>query len=672
MTDPRQRRDLVMQFLAQVPVLWVWDNVEPVTGFPDGTPSDWTPAEQGDLAALLRDLAQTTRCKMLLTSRRDEHHWLGGLPTRVRLPAMPMRESLQLAAALAARYGHSPAGVDWRPLLRYAAGNPLTITVLAGRRCAAASARRADRGVRGPAAGGEAQLEAGEDAALGRTRSLAASLSYGFAEAFTCTGRARLAVLHLFRDTANAEALCVMGDQEVLGEDAVPELGGLDRNAAIALLDRAVGIGLLESFGRGFYRIHPALPWYFTGLFTTSYGPPGSPPAARATRAYTRVVGALGRYYHEQAGEGYAARVVPELGAGEANLRHALDLARTSGLWEAAAGCLQGLLVLYERTGRNGEWARLVAAVAPGVTDPATGAPLPGRDEEWNLITGYRVRIAWQARDWPTATTLQTALIGRNRDRAAAALAAPPASLTPVQRAQIRNLAVSLEQVGHVLSVQADPGCLPYLREALGLLERIGGRIEEANLAIGLGNAYLGVPGLRDLDQAEHWFQHSLRMRPGSDQLGQARSLAQLGAVALQRFDDARAASEAQSVLLQHLNAALHGYRQALDLIPADDHQTRAALENQLGTIYACGGDTGQALRHYQQAIQHHEAFGDNYGAGQARYNIALLLDGDGRISDALHYACAALHNYEQGRPGATSGADRARRLIADLEQRSH
>jgi hypothetical protein len=72
-TDPAKRRDTVLQVLAQLPVLWVWDNVEPVTGFPEGTPSDWTQAEQNDLAELLRDLAQRTRCKVLVTSRRDEH-----------------------------------------------------------------------------------------------------------------------------------------------------------------------------------------------------------------------------------------------------------------------------------------------------------------------------------------------------------------------------------------------------------------------------------------------------------------------------------------------------------------------------------------------------------------------------------------------------------------------
>jgi tetratricopeptide (TPR) repeat protein len=517
---------------------------------------------------------------------------------------------------------------------------------------------------------GEAQLGAGEDAALGRTRSLAASLSYGFARAFTGGERAQLAVLHLFRGTADADALRYLGDPEALGEDAVPELAGLGREAAVALLDRAAGIGLLEALGSGYYRIHPALPWYFTTLFTASYGPPGAPAAQRAARAYTRAIGDLGDYYHGQAGEGRAAQVVPVLAAEEANLCHALDLARGAGLWAAAAGCLQGLRVLYGRTGRDGEWARLVAAVTPEFTDPATGGPLPGRDGQWNIVTSYRVRLAGQARDWPAATTLQTALLAWERDQTAAALDVPPASLTPDQRTQIRNLAVALNELGTILLLQDDSGCLPHYQEALALAQRIGDRPAEAQYAGSLGNAYLLVPGLRDLDQAGHWYQHSLDLRPDDDQIGRASCHGQLGALALERFDGALAAGEAEAVLLEHLNAALGHYRQALDLFPAGDHQHRAVGEHQLGLIYRRAGDSGQALRHYQQALQHHEARGDIYGAGQTRSNIAVLLDEAGRTGDALHYAHAALASFQQAGPGAAGAADQARQLIADLEQR--
>jgi tetratricopeptide (TPR) repeat protein len=673
-TDPGQRRDIVMQVLAQMPVLWVWDNVEPVTGFPEGTPSDWAQAEQDDLAELLRDLAQDTRCKVLVTSRRDEHAWLGDLPARVRLPPMPMRESVQLAGALAGQQGQTLAGADWRPLLRYAAGNPLTITVLAGQalREGLTTAKQIE-GFVARLQTGEAQLETGEDAALGRSRSLAASLSYGFEKAFTDIGRAQLAVLHLFRDTASTNILRAIGDRETLGEGAVPELAGLDRDAAIGLLDRAAGIGLLESLSleSGYYRIHPALPWYFATLFTTSYGPPGSPPAARAARAYAQAVGALGNYYHYQAGEGHADRVVPVLGVEEANLRHALSLARAGGLWRAAAGCLQGLSVLYERTGRDGEWGRLVANITPDFTDPGTGRALPGREDLWSIITGYRVRLAEAARDWPTASTLQNTRIAWHRDRASAALGVPADSLTAEQRNHIRNLAGSLGGLGNILLAQEDPGCLNYFHEALMLDQRIGDRAGEAQAAGSLGNAYVIVPSLRDADQAERWFWHSLRLRLESDRLGRSQDLGSLGAVALERFDEALAADEAEPVLLQHLNAALRSYQEALGLTHADDHEQRAIVENQLGTIYKRAGDTRQALHHYQQAIQHHEPRGDIYGAGQSRYNIAILLARDGQISDALHYARAALDNYHQTGPGAATDAADAEQLIDDLEQRT-
>jgi tetratricopeptide (TPR) repeat protein len=660
-----------MQILKQVPVLWVWDNVEPVTGFPEGTKSDWTTAEQDGLASLLRDLAQQTRCKVLLTSRRDEHSWLGDLPARVQLPAMPIRESLQLAAALAARHDYTITTADWRPVLRYAAGNPLTITVLVGQalRDNLTTTKAIDTFVTRLQAG-EAELEAGEDAALGRTRSLAASLSYGFDQAFTDAERAQLAVLHLFRDTVDADALQLMGDSDIAGEDAVPELAGLDRDTGIELLDRAAGIGLLTSIGGGYYEIHPALPWYFTTMFTTTYGPPDAPAASRATRAHARAIGKLGDYYFHQAGEGHA-QVIGALRAEEANLRHGLECARAFGLWRTTLGCLQGLRILYDRTGRHGEWARLVADITSDFTDPATGGPLPSRGEEWSIVTSYRVLLASQARDWPTATTLQSAVIAWDREQAAVALAAPAGSLTSGQRNQIRSLTVDLLDLGNILLEQEDPGCMPHLKEAFALLQRIGDRSAEAQVAGSLGNAYLDVPRLRDLDEAEHWFRHSLNLRPDSDRHGRGMNLSSLGQVAIARFDDALAAGEAETVLLEHLNAALRSYQQSLDLTPADDHQRRGIRENQLGLIYWRAGEIYEALRHYQQSIQHKEATGDIYAAGGTRTNIAILLADDGRISDALRYARAALDNFQQVGPGAARNAERAQQLIADLEQRS-
>ena len=259
-----------------------------------------------------------------------------------------------------------------------------------------------------------------------------------------------------------------------------------------------------------------------------------------------------------------------------------------------------------------------------------------------------------------------------DREHAAAALAAPAAGLTSIQRSQIRDLAASLFDLGNILLAQGDPDCLTHFREALMLAQRIGDRRAEAEAAGSLGNTYQSVPGLRDLDQAEKWYRQSLSRRPDSDRFGLATALGSLGQVATARFQEAREAREAEQVLQEHFNTALRCYRQALDLTPADDYESRGATEMDLGNLYRLAGDTRQALRHYQQAIQHQEARGNVYVAGQTRYNIAVLLAEDARVGDALDYARAALDNYRQGGPGAADRADRARQLIAELEQRSH
>ena len=76
----------------------------------------------------------------------------------------------------------------------------------------------------------------------------------------------------------------------------VPAVAGLDREAGIALLDRAAEIGLLTAHGGGYYAVHPAIPWHLHTLFTRHYGPPDSPAALHATHAWTTATSDLGNY----------------------------------------------------------------------------------------------------------------------------------------------------------------------------------------------------------------------------------------------------------------------------------------------------------------------------------------------------------------------------------------
>jgi tetratricopeptide (TPR) repeat protein len=667
-TDRAERRALILDELARVPVLWVWDNVEPITGFPAGTPSASTPGEQAELYDFLRDLQKQTRARVLLTSRRDEYAWLGELPRRVALAPMPMRERLQLAHALVRRLAGVPRGdeIDWHGLLRFAGGNPLTIAVLvrqAVRREKVTTTRQVDAFV-ARVRSGATPLEPAQNANLGRSASLAASLAYGFTHAFTEPEHAQLALLHLFRDIVNVDVLRLMGDSDLPKRDVVAELAGVDRDSLTALLGRTAELGLLTDYGDGYYGIHPALPWFFTDLFVHHI-----PDPAAAERAYAHIYAAVGRFYFEQVGEGRAAEVLPALRAEEANLRHGLLLARTRHLPTPALNCAQGLRALYELTGRATEWARLVAGIQGDYIDPDTDQPRPGRDNDYSVITEYRVDIARTRRDWPTATRLHTILTAWDRDRAAPYLDLAPEQLDPTARHRLHSLGASEMLLGELLREQDDPACRGHFQAAYDLAGRVGHIPGQAAAASGLGNAYLVVPGLYDLGRAEHWHQQRLDLTPEQDRIGRAASHNSLAAVAYKRLFEARAAGATTEQLVAYLEQARAGHQQALDLLPADHHEHRAVAHNQLGLIYQQVGEVTRALGHYQQAIRHKEARGDIHGAGTTRFNVARLLGRYGGVGDALLYARAALANFEQVGPGAAAMAGEAEALIQDLER---
>ena len=420
------RRNIALQVLRQIPVLWIWDNVEPIMGLgaTAGLPSSvtqeadttYTPNERKALADFLRD-AKLTQAKTLLTSRRDERKWLGELPCRIAVPPMPMQERVQLARALAEHHNRKLTDVDdWRPLLRFTQGNPLTITVLVGQ------ALRDGLHTREQIEEFVNRLRTGEAAfddeiEQGRTRSLGASLKYGFEHNFTKDERRVLALLAIFQGFVNVAVLRAMGDPD--NEWSLPELRGATRESLVGLLDRAAEVGLLASYGNGYYTIHPALPWFLHRLPNADIDQRrGVPPGCHrfsnrtlahwlmATHAFVEAMGELGSYYHEQ----YAAGnrdVIGALSAEEANLLHVRGLARTHGLWDRLVSAMQGLDPLYDHTGRHAEWRRLVEEIVPDFVDLPGDGPLQGREEMWSLVTHYRVLLAEKALQWGEAERIQ-------------------------------------------------------------------------------------------------------------------------------------------------------------------------------------------------------------------------------------------------------------------------
>jgi tetratricopeptide (TPR) repeat protein len=659
--DDGQRREVALQVMQQVPVLWIWDNVEPVAGFPKGTASKWNEEEQRELADFLR-AARETKAKFLLTSRRDERAWLHNLPARIPVPPMPFMERAQLARALAEKAGRRLNEIDdWRPLLLFTQGNPMTITALVGQalRDGLKTKDQIEDFVR-KLRTGEAQIE--DEESEGRTRSLAASLNYGFEHAFAEPERKQLALLHLFQGFVDVDALRTMGSPEAGW--CLPEVRGLTREAGIALLDRAAEVGLLTAHGGGDYSIHPALPWFFKKLFDEYYGK----AEERAIRAYAEAIAQLGEYYLREY-EAAQRDVIGALGAEEANLLHARELARSRDWWPRVIFTMQGLRTLYDHTGHRAEWARLVEEIVPDFVDPATDGPLPGREDYWSLVTEYRVRLAEEAREWEKAERLERVCVRWDRNRASAALAIPSEKLDDGQRNTIRSLAVSVHELGEIQRELGQPACVESYRESYELALRIGDQPLAATAPFNLGTAYERVVEIRDLTEAERWYQRSLELLSEVDRLGRAKCLSQLGSVAYARFEDAREAGKPAAELAGHLQRALDLYHQALKLAPENAINDLAVYHNELGNIYADAGDLDQALAHYRHSIRYKESAGALYGAAQTQRNVARALALRGRLPDAKEYALAALRNFQTYGEGAKGDVLQTLELIAAIDK---
>ena len=655
------RRQVALQVLQQVPVLWIWDNVEPVTGFPAGTESAWTDAEQDELVGFLRD-CRGTKARFLLTSRRDEEAWLGDLPARIRVPPMPMTERLQMARSLAEKRGRRAEVMkDWRPLLEFSDGNPLALTVLVGQALRdGLVGHDAVRGFVDQLRAGEAEFD--DEGGEKRSRSLGASLGYGFEHAFDEEERRRLALLHLFQGFVDVDVLTWMGDPEQSW--CLPEVRGLSRDDAVALLDRAAEVGLLAGHGGGYYGIHPALPWFFRGLFERFYGA----TKEAVLRAFVEAMGELGDHYWGQYEHG-KRNVIGALRSEEANLLQARRLARAQSWWERVISAMQGLMHLYGHTGRRAEWRRLVEEIVPDFVDPETEGPLPGRENDWSPVTGYRVRLAREERNWDEAERLQQIHVDWERQRAAPILDLSRPSLDSSQRSIVHWLAVSLHELGEIRREQDREDCVVAYEESLELSESIGERSGAAICVFNLGHAYKDIYALRDLLQAEHWYRHSLKLRNERDRIGRGSCLAQLGYVAFERFKDAHKQEGSEDELLLHLNEATNFYHQALEHFPADAVNMLAITHNALGAIYYVAGDLASAVTHYRDSIRHQEKQGNVYGASTTRFNVAFALDGAGRPQDALEYARAALRGFETYGESEADKIQKTRQLIEHIQQ---
>lgn len=642
-----ERQEFALAQLARVPVLWIWDNVEPITGFPTGVLPNWTAEEQQQLRAFLEE-ARATKAKFLLTSRREERGWLGEMPARTWMLPMPWHERVALAAKIARDSG--PQGLrlrDVHELLRFTRGNPLTI------RWAIDQALKSGIDTREKLQEYLGKLRTGSGAIgnqprEGLSKSLRASLAYGFEETFNEKDRKILSVLHLFHGFVSAGTLFFMG--QLRGDLHVDAISGLSYEHAAELLDRAAALGLLTApigFPAFAYAAHPALPWHFRGIFERNF------PGDAGERAHGAFAAAMGRMAHEYVSLYLTGQISSPVSLGlialeEENLLAAYNWALAhpkdpSFHWNVILA-MQALQPLYSGRGWRAQWRRLVEETLPHLINPITDEPLKGRDETWAKLTFYRAELAMDQQDWSRAERLYRLAIAREQRRGEAALTEPHTS-SRSQYNDIRSQSSLHLNLGRALLEQDDVACLEEFAEALRLSRLLGAHRETSTCMFNLGKAYYRLSAERNLESAERWIREAWDSMDHLDSEGKSACAYQLSSILYERFKQGREAGRPIGTQQKQLQAAFEAAYEALKVIDASNIGSLASTHQILGKIHRAGGNVREALSHYCSSIQMFDEIGDTLASCNTRYDVAAMLFGDNQVHDARDYAHSAVQS---------------------------
>jgi tetratricopeptide (TPR) repeat protein len=383
--DAAHRRRLAVDILRQLPCLMIWDNFEPVAGFPKGSPTIWKKEEQQELKEFLLALSGGAT-KVIITSRREEE-WLGRCYQKITLRGLNQRDAMELAVKVLDR-----ADIDrqklkpYDKLLDYLQGNPLAIQVILPE-----LAQIEPDELLVALQTGAAKLSK-DDKEQDREHSLTASLEYRL-DRLDELLRSRLGLLGLFQGFVNADMLAF-----ICHDDSAPGLlRGLDSDAWIQMLDLSVEIGLLRKVGPDLYNIHPALPWFFHQILQSTY----AEDMEWLEQRFVAVCGDLSQLLQQKLRTDAETAMV-YLRFEEQNFRFAIQLGCRYKMWDALNSILYGTAEMLGRQSRWSEFELLNLDIKREATD-VRGAPLAGAEALCASFWQNLGMIAEERRDFDEA-----------------------------------------------------------------------------------------------------------------------------------------------------------------------------------------------------------------------------------------------------------------------------
>ncbi|MGK7878086.1 MAG: tetratricopeptide repeat protein [Xenococcaceae cyanobacterium] len=610
-----QQEKGVLQYLQTNPCLLIWDNFEPVVGFPTGNEPLLPASERDNLKKFLKAL-RGGQSWVLIASRREES-WLDCGYTLLPLGGLSQSDAEELAAKIL-----QTAGVDRRKLpeeylelLKLLGGHPLSLRVVLPHLKTQTPVQLIEA------------LRQGLDTFKGteeegRDKSLTVSLDYSFAKLSEHT-RKHLPFLALFSERVDADLLRAFSESpdNKYGEAYRAVFGdNLQKSDWHQILNEAAEASILEHLGSTIYKIHPALPWYLRQRLAEENS---QEAIAQLEKKLLVLYAVLANNYRKQL-IGNAELATFVLRVEEPNLLQNLRLAEQQQDWAEAQAILQALGEVYERWGRKPEFKSLRQRALNQIGINLAQAKAKGKDafNFWIYLRGEDAKDALAIADLEGGRAIHQEILDE---------------LTALNDPSVNDrIAVANHQLGVVAEEQGRcDEAIAYYQKALKIRKYAGDWYKAASDYHELG---MVAEEQGRFDEAIAYYQKALEIyEDAGDWYKAATVYHQLGMVAQKQgwFDEA----------IAYYQKALKIYEDAGDWYKA------ASDYHQLGVIAQQQRQFDEAIAYYQKAMKIFEDAQDWYNAADEYHllgRVAQEQQEQRQFDEAIAYYQKAFAVFQQ------------------------
>ncbi|MEH2261125.1 tetratricopeptide repeat protein [Nostoc sp.] len=626
---PDKQEDVVRQYLQTNPCLLIWDNFEPVNGFPTGNEPLLSGEERNKLKRFLKEL-RGGNSWVLITSRREEP-WLDCGYSLINLQGLSQADAQELAAKILQTVGverkNLPA--EYLELLELLGGHPLSLRVVLPHLKMQTPMQLIEA------------LRRGLDTFRGqeeerREKSLTVSLDYSFAKLSERT-RQHLPFLALFSERVDADWLHSFSEspddsdgqayRAVFGEN-------LQKPDWLQILNEAAAAGIVEDLGESIYKIHPALPWYLRQQLKTITSQEVINELEKKLLIFYAY---LADNYHEKLISN-AELATFVLRVEEPNLLQNLRLAEQQQEWAYAQLILQALGQVYERIGRKPEFKSLRQRALKYIGIHLADAKAKGEDAFifWTYLRGQDANEEFDSGELDRATAIRQEILDEladfNEPYVERKIAIQYHELAMIAQKK-RDFLKAIELYNHALKIvenTEDRQNIAIIYHNLGIIAQEQGNLDNASnyhkqasyIYENVGDLYtassdyyeLGLIALvkRNFQEATNYLNQALKIRLDfGDLYKSANVYYSLGIVASNQGD---------------FNEAIIYYQKALKIREdANDFSGVADVCNQIGIVLYLQQEFDDAIAYYEKAIKIYSSLNNPYQAGNSYNNLGKV-----------------------------------------------